>query len=209
MGDGVVTSIFNVCQFSPLLSIPCQSSGLGGPIRLSSPCAHFSIALQRPAIVPKGQRSFGPAWLLQASYFGSHVSGADDSTYRNIPLLGPGAIGARRPNPLLSGFKAIRWDEWSIYHSGTFRVAKRLSRGLSINASYTWSKSIDDASDVGSTFSETNIPQNVSDVPAERAVSSVDHRHRFVFLYSYALPFGKDMRSIHRESPANLHKIGR
>jgi hypothetical protein len=60
-----------------------------------------------------------------------------------------------------------------------------------MNASYTWSKSIDDASDVGSTFSETNIPQNVYDVRAERAVSSFDHRHRFVFSYSYALPFGK------------------
>jgi len=137
------------------------------------------------------QRTLGSNWLLQVGYFGSHVAGADDSTYGNIPVPGPGAIDPRRPDPLLSGFKAIRWDGWSIYHSGTIRIEKRLANGLSFNASYTLSKSIDDASDVGSTFSETNIPQNVRDVRAEKALSSFDHRHRFVFSYTYALPFGK------------------
>src|SRR5215472_10027409 len=68
------------------------------------------------------QHSFGSNWLIDAGYFGSHVSGADDSTYRNVPLPGPGAIDPRRPDPLLSGFKAIRWDGWSIYHSGTIKV---------------------------------------------------------------------------------------
>ena len=126
---------------------------------------------------------------MEVGYFGSHVSGADNSTYRNIPLPGPGAIDARRPNPLISGFKAIRWDGWSIYHSGTVKLERRLARGLSVNASYTWSKSIDDASDVGSTFAETNIPQDVRNVRAEKALSSFDHRHRVVFSFSYALPF--------------------
>jgi hypothetical protein len=45
---------------------------------------------------------------------------------------------------------------------------------------------------VGTTFSETNIPQDVRNVRAERALSSFDHRHRFVFSYSYELPFRKD-----------------
>jgi hypothetical protein len=138
------------------------------------------------------QRVIGPNWIVQAAYFGSHVSGADNSTYDNVPVPGPGAIDPRRPDPLLSGFKTIRWDGYSLYHSGTFRIEKRLDRGLSLNANYTWSKSIDDASDVGTTFSETNIPQDVRNVRAERALSSFDHRHRFVFSYSYALPFGKD-----------------
>lgn len=137
------------------------------------------------------QHSFSSNWVMTVSYFGSHVSGADNSTYLNVPLPGPGAVDPRRPDPLLSGFKAIRWDGWSIYHSGTLKMEKRMSHGLSMNASYTWSKSIDDASDVGSTFSETNIPQDVYDVKAEKADSSFDHRHRVVFSYSYALPLGK------------------
>jgi hypothetical protein len=136
------------------------------------------------------QRLIGADWVVQASYYGSHVSGADNSTFQNIPLPGPGPIDPRRPNPSLSGFKMIRWDGYSIYHSGTFKLEKRISRGLTLNANYTWSKSIDDASDVGTTFSETNIPQDVRNVRAERGLSSFDHRHRFVFSYSYKLPFG-------------------
>jgi hypothetical protein len=136
------------------------------------------------------QRLIGNDWVVQAGYYGSHVSGADNSTFQNIPTPGPGPIDPRRPNPLLSGFKMIRWDGYSIYHSGTLKIEKHLSRGLSFNANYTWSKSIDDASDVGTTFSETNIPQDVRNVRAERALSSFDHRHRFVFSYSYQLKHG-------------------
>src|SRR5262249_45519323 len=33
-----------------------------------------------------------------------------------------------------------------------------------------------------------NIPQDVRDVRAERALSSFDHRHRFVFSYSWQIP---------------------
>jgi hypothetical protein len=83
----------------------------------------------------------------------------------------------------------IRWDGYSIYHAGTFKIEKRGSGGLTFDANYTWSKSIDDASLAGITFSETNIPQDVRDVRAERALSSFDHRHRFVFSYSDKLPF--------------------
>lgn len=135
------------------------------------------------------QRLLGSDWVVQAGYFGSHVSGADNSTFQNVPQPGPGPIDARRPNPLLSAFKMIRWDGYSIYHSGTVKIEKRLSRGLTVGANYTWSKSIDDASDVGTTFSESNIPQDVRTVRAERALSSFDHRHRVAFSYSYKLPF--------------------
>ena len=149
------------------------------------------------------QRLIGTVWVVQAGYFGSHVSGADNSTFQNIPMPGPGPIDPRRPNPLLSGFKMIRWDGYSIYHSGTFKIEKRLSRGLTLNANYTWSKSIDDASDVGTTFAETNIPQDVRNVRAEKALSSFDHRHRLVFSYSYQLPFAAK-----RQADARLDDYG-
>ena len=155
------------------------------------------------------QRKLGREWALEVGYFGSHVTGADNSTYRNIPLPGPGAIDARRPNPLISAFKAIRWDGWSIYHSGTVKVERRLARGLSVNANYTWSKSIDDASDVGSTFAETNIPQDVRNVRAEKALSSFDHRHRVVFSFSYALPFSDRPGGLsHFDRPGGLSHFG-
>ena len=129
-------------------------------------------------------------WAVQLTYFGSKVVGADNSTFRNVPLPGPGPVDPRRPNPNLSGFKAIRWDGYSSYQSTTAKLEKRFSSGVTFDANYTWSKSIDDASDVGGTFSETNVPQDVRNIGAEKALSSFDHRHRLVFSYSYELPFG-------------------
>jgi hypothetical protein len=63
-----------------------------------------------------------------------------------------------------------------------------LSRGVAFSASYTLSKAIDDASDPGATVSETNLPQDVRNMAAERALSSFDHRHRFVGNATWALP---------------------
>jgi hypothetical protein len=49
-----------------------------------------------------------------------------------------------------------------------------------LDANWTWSHSIDDASDPGATLNETNLPQNVYDLAAEKASSSFDHpRGRF------------------------------
>jgi hypothetical protein len=47
---------------------------------------------------------------------------------------------------------------------------------------------VDDASDPGATAYETNLPQDVRNVAAEKATASFDHRHRFVGNFTYALP---------------------
>jgi hypothetical protein len=54
--------------------------------------------------------------------------------------------------------------------------------------SYTLSKAVDDASDPGATTFETNLPQDVNNMAAERAAASFDHRHRFVANVTYSLP---------------------
>src|SRR5207247_596567 len=83
---------------------------------------------------------------------------------------------------------AIRWDGYSIFHGLTFKADQRLSRGLSFSASYMISRAIDDASDPGATTYETNLPQDVRNMAAERARASFDHRHRFVGSVTYAIP---------------------
>lgn len=142
------------------------------------------------------QRSFGANWAVMATYLGSTVVGADNTTYFNIPEPGPGPVDARRPNPALSAIRTIRWDGWSEYHSLTLKVEKRLSAGLGFDANYTWSKSMDDASDVGPTFHEFNVPQNVRNVGAEKGLSSFHHPHRFVFTNTVELPKGWTVNSI-------------
>jgi hypothetical protein len=137
------------------------------------------------------QHQLTPTTVVEVSYVGSNIQGADSSTVRNVPLPGPGPIAPRRPVPALSSFNSLRWDGYSSYHAGTIRIDKRLSQTISFNANYTFSKSIDDASDPGSTTNEANLYQDVRNRDAERARSSFDHTHRFVASGSYDLPFGK------------------
>jgi hypothetical protein len=137
------------------------------------------------------QRELGSRTMVEISFLRSAIVGADSSTVLNVPTPGPGPIAPRRPIPQLSNITAIRWNGYSIYNGVTFRVEQRLSRGLAFSAFYTLSKAIDDASDPGATAFETNLPQNVNNLAAERANSSFDHRHRFVGNATYALPFGR------------------
>jgi hypothetical protein len=134
------------------------------------------------------QRRVSSNMMVEISYLGSRVTGADSSTVLNVPQPGPGPIGPRRQVPALSNISEIRWDGYSLYNGLTFKLERRLARGLSYAANYTLSKSIDDASDPGATTYETNLPQNVFDLATERALSSFDHRHRFVGSVIYALP---------------------
>jgi hypothetical protein len=134
------------------------------------------------------QRQLTGATMIEVSYLHSDVVGADSSTVLNVPEPGPGPIAARRPVPALSNITTIRWDGYSMYDGVTIKATQRLSRGLSLSANYTLSRSVDDASDPGATTYETNLPQDVRDMTAERAPSSFDHRHRFVGNFTYALP---------------------
>jgi len=134
------------------------------------------------------QRQLTPTSAVDLSYLGSWIVGADSSTVLNVPVPGAGPIGPRRPVPQLSSITAIRWDGSSTFQAITMKVEQRLSRGLSFSANYTLSKAIDDASDPGPTAYETNLPQDVRNMAAERALSSFDHRHRFVGNVTYAVP---------------------
>ena len=126
--------------------------------------------------------------LLSAAYVGSRTVHADSATVLNVPLPGPGAIAARRPIPQLSQIGDIRWNGWATYNALTLAAKRRFSKGLTFDANWTWSHSIDDASDPGTTLNETNVPQNVYDLAAEKASSSFDHRQRLVVSFIYRLP---------------------
>ena len=134
------------------------------------------------------ERELGRGTVLSIAYIGSRTEHADSSTVLNVPEPGPGNISARRPIPQLSQFNTIRWDGWATYHALALGIKRRLSRGLTFDANWTWSHSIDDASDPGPTLNEANLPQNVFDRTLEKASSSFDHRHRVVVSLVYQIP---------------------
>lgn len=64
----------------------------------------------------------------------------------------------------------------SVYHGMTLNVRKRMSHNYEFLASYTWSHSIDDSTDLQSPLS----PQNNFRPELERSTSLFDQRHRLV-----------------------------
>jgi hypothetical protein len=80
----------------------------------------------------------------------------------------------------------------SVYHSGTVRLRKRMAHGIGLSGSYTYSKSIDDASSIGG--GGTVVAQNPFDIAADRGLSSFDQRHKFTGNWIYELPFGENHR---------------
>src|SRR4029434_3242818 len=74
---------------------------------------------------------------------------------------------------------------YSSYHALWGSVRRRLRRGLQIDASYTWSKSLDTNSLNSSGF----VVQDAYDIPNQYGLSDFDARHRFVLSALYELPF--------------------
>jgi len=68
-------------------------------------------------------------------------------------------------------------DGDSNYHALNVDLKKRFSKHFQFLASYTWSHSIDDSSDLQTLL----LPQDNRNFAAERANSLFDQRHRFVF----------------------------
>ncbi len=73
----------------------------------------------------------------------------------------------------------------TFYNAGTLQITKRFSRNYSINANYTFSKTIDEATD----FNTDYLAQNPLNVRADRSLSSFDQRHRVVISAVITSPF--------------------
>ena len=97
----------------------------------------------------------------------------------------------RRPDPTYSRNVGLRNFTWSYYHAMIVKLTKRFSHDMSFNADYILSKSIDTGSEATYTGVDVNAPSSKKGGAAAslRGLSSYDARHRFVFSYSYLVPF--------------------
>jgi hypothetical protein len=84
----------------------------------------------------------------------------------------------------------------SLYDSASIRLRKRMAHGIAVSGSYTYSKSIDDASSIGG--GGTVVAQNSFDIAADRGLSSFDQRHKFTGNWIYELPFGENHKFAQR-----------
>lgn len=90
------------------------------------------------------------------------------------------ATGSLRTPGVFTPFGAVNAqvsDGNSTYNAMNMELKRRFANNFTFLASYTWSHSIDDSSDLQTLL----IPQDTRNFRAERANSLFDQRHRFVF----------------------------
>jgi hypothetical protein len=89
----------------------------------------------------------------------------------------------------IAGFQQFQNSADSAYNSLQISLTRRLSQGLQLLASYTYAKSLDNASGSGQgTFDTAIILGNQLDPKANRGVSDFDRTHRLVVSYLWDLP---------------------
>ena len=116
-------------------------------------------------------RPSAPNYLLVAALTGGAVTPAAFNAAIAGSLRTPGVISP------FSSMNAQLSTGTSDYNAFNAELKKRFSRNFQFMASYTWSHSIDDSSDLQTLL----LPQDNLNLRAERSNSLFDQRHRFVF----------------------------
>ncbi|PYS57801.1 MAG: hypothetical protein DMF74_25125, partial [Acidobacteria bacterium] len=110
----------------------------------------------------------------------------------NTPAAANVALRAPYQGVEVGGFLQIQSTAQSSYNSLQMSLTRRLSKGLQFLASYTYAKSLDNASggseSTGEVRDTINIAGNQLDNRANRGVSDFDRTHRFVLSYLWDLP---------------------
>jgi uncharacterized membrane protein YgcG len=166
------------------------------------------------------QQQIKPTLLLNIDYTGTKGTDLDVLEAPNRT-----ATGIRIPGVQAFNYQNSVAD--SEANAGSVRLRKRLAHGFSVGGTYTFSKSLDDASTIGagatsgsgsaglgaggtgagsgassgtSSAGATNVAQNAFDLSAERGLSSFNQTHRFTADYLWELPFGHDKRWLNGNS---------
>ncbi len=123
-------------------------------------------------------RPNAPNYFLAQAASGGLITPTVLNSQLTGTLRTPGAISP------FGSVNAQSSDGNSNYNAGTLEVKKRFSDNFQFLASYTYSKSIDDSSDLQTLL----LPQDNRNASAERSLSLFDQRHRFVFSGVLAAP---------------------
>ncbi|HZS08274.1 MAG TPA: carboxypeptidase-like regulatory domain-containing protein [Blastocatellia bacterium] len=210
---GAVVPVLGVLFDSPALSGQPSGSGLAFTLpdrHLRSPYAlHFNLQLER---------ELSSDYLVNVAYVGTRgirltrfrtPNGGLNSLLVPFDILGltldrerekralpaislpplPGKNFFYRPTPGLGAYTVFDSSAASNYHSLQVGVTKRFSKGWQMSGTYTWSHAIDDVSDVFDVAGAYNLPQDDSNLRAERGNANFDIRHRFVLSTISHLPF--------------------
>jgi carboxypeptidase family protein/TonB-dependent receptor-like protein len=182
---------------------------LGGPLGIDNktPYAHqWSVSVQREIL---------PRMLLDVTYQGSIGRNLPTQWIFNQspPSPIPANFSSADPaaNPFLrrpyscctSGSHMNTNILESEYNAVTVKVDKRFAAGYNFLSSYTWSRSIDQGSEVFQVGNTFNILADSTNLDLDRGRSTFDVPHRWVTSGSVELPFGQGKRWLDYPGVAN------
>lgn len=157
------------------------------------------------------EKSFGANTTVSVGYIGARGFHLQRAHLINNAPPGPGPLGPRRPFKTLSfvpnttltpsstdaliqsqtfpvsTINLLEDTAQSWYDAGYVNVRRKYSHGLSLLANYTYSKNLANAPDFRSPMDESAIPQNNSDLAAEKG-PGCDVRHRLALSSVYSIP---------------------
>ena len=130
------------------------------------------------------QQNLAESVALQLGYVGSKGTKLVRLRDANQP-----DVNGDRPNPNYGFMDEFATISASTYHALQATLRTRDWHGLSGFTGYTWSKSLDDASDgIDFNFATVALPQDSNNLRAEHGPSNFDTRHRFTAAFTYSLP---------------------
>jgi len=135
------------------------------------------------------QRELTPTLLLNVGYTGSKGTALD---MLRAPNRGPAGV----IDPNVEPFNWETSQGSSILHAGSVRLRKRMTNGIAIGGTYTYSKSIDNASSIGG--GTQVVAQDDKNLRAERGLSNFDQRHKLTGDWTLELPWGEGRKWLTR-----------
>jgi hypothetical protein len=140
------------------------------------------------------ETSFSQNWILDLTYTGTKGTDLDLLRAPNRAPLGTSPLNtqAELQIPYANSFYFDQSGANSIYNGLQVRLVHRFTKGFQLQAFYTFSKSLDNASTIGGT--SPVVVQQDGNYKAEWGLSSFDVRDQVRLSTLYELPFGEHHR---------------
>jgi hypothetical protein len=153
------------------------------------------------------QRTFGKATALEAGYTGSlsrHLAYLSD---QNQGILSPTLSSLQRlpyPEWGASGIQYLNADANGNYNALALKLTQRFGKDLNTLIAYTWSKSLDETSNIRGTVGSDFSPQDARcPLRCEYAPSDYNIPNRLVASILYSLPFGRGQKFLNHGGVVN------
>lgn len=149
------------------------------------------------------QRELMNGFLLDVAYVGNR---ADDTVLladlnqarpltqaeASLPAAQQPSLQDRRPIQGFGSISAVLSEGFSNYNALQIKLERRLSRGLYFLNSFTWSKALDNGSQVlEEPNGNTGTPQNVHDFKADKGIGAYDQPLNNTTVFVWDLPVGR------------------